>query len=99
LGVPSEPDHLDDGTCRYSAIGRRDLGSEVYDLFVQLCPIVFNVTLADTDGARRCLMDYPRLSARDCVHTAVMLNNELELIATFDTGFDQIARIRRVELG
>ena len=82
---------------RYSAIGRRDLGTEVYDLFVQLCPVVFDVTLADTDGARNLLADYPALSARDCVHAAVMKNHDVEVIATFDTGFDRITGIRRAE--
>jgi hypothetical protein len=83
---------------RYSAIGRRDLGAEVYDLFVQLCPVVFDVTLADTDGARNLLLDYPALSARDCVHAAVMKNHDVEVIATFDTSFDRVMGIRRAEL-
>ena len=82
---------------RYSAIGRRDLGAEVYDLFVQLCPVVFDVTLADTDGARNLLLDYPALSARDCIHAAVMRNHDVEVIATFDTSFDRVMGIRRAE--
>lgn len=82
---------------RYSAIGRRTLGAEVYDLFVQLCPVVFDVTLADIDGARQLLLDYPGLSARDCVHAAVMQSHELDVIATFDTGFDPVAGIRRLD--
>ena len=83
---------------RYSAIGRRSLGAEVYDLFVQLCPVVFDVTLADTDGARQLLLDYPDLSARDCVHAAVMQTHELDVIATFDTGFDRVVGIQRLDL-
>jgi len=83
---------------RYSAIGRRGLAAEVYDLFVQLCPVVFDVTLADTDGARQLLLTYPELSARDCVHVAVMQSHELDVIATFDTGFDRVAGIRRLDL-
>jgi predicted nucleic acid-binding protein len=83
---------------RYSALGRRDLAWEVYDLFVQLCPTVFDVTLADTDGARRLLMDYPGLTARGCLHAAVMRNHEVEAIASFDASFDQVAGIRRAEL-
>ena len=82
---------------RYSAIGRRDLGTKVYDLFVQLCPVVFDVTLADTDGARNLLAGYPALSARDCVHAAVMKNHDVEVIATFDTSFGRVMGIRRAE--
>lgn len=83
---------------RYSSIGRRDIAAEVYDLFVELCPTVFDVTLADTDGARRLLVEHPGLSARDCVHAAVMRSREIGLIATFDAGFDQVEGIRRLEL-
>jgi predicted nucleic acid-binding protein len=32
------------------------------------------------------------------VHAAVMLNNNIEWIATFDSGFDDIAGLRRVKL-
>jgi predicted nucleic acid-binding protein len=74
------------------------LGAEVYDLFVQLCPVVFDVTLADTDGARQLLLDYPGLSARDCVHAAVMQSHELAVIASFDTGFDRMVGIHRLDL-
>ena len=94
----TSPDVLQEILYRYSAMGRRTLGAEVYDLFVQLCPVVFDVTLADTDGARQLLLDYPGLSTRDCVHAAVMQSHELAVIASFDTGFDRIAGIQRLDL-
>ena len=37
---------------RYVGLGRLDLAREVYELFSQLCPVIFPVTLADTDRAR-----------------------------------------------
>ena len=83
---------------RYTALERRDLARDVYDLFVQICPTVFEVTLADTDRARDLLLEHPRLSARDAVHAAVMVNRGLEWIATFDRGFDALPGVRRVEL-
>jgi predicted nucleic acid-binding protein len=42
--------------------------------------------------------DGSRPSARDAVHAAVMLNNDVRWIATFDSGFDGIAGIRRMKL-
>lgn len=33
---------------RYWALHRLHLARDVYDLFVQVCPVVFGVTLADT---------------------------------------------------
>ena len=83
---------------RYSSISRLDLAREVYDLFVEICPLVLNVTLADTDRARDLLCGSVQVSARDAVHAAVMLNNDVEHIATFDSGFDRIAGVHRLKL-
>jgi len=83
---------------RYHALGRLDLADRVYDLFVALVPEVLPVTLADTDRARDLLVSTKGISARDAVHAAVMINNDVERIATFDRGFDRIGRVARVEL-
>ncbi|HQX83410.1 MAG TPA: type II toxin-antitoxin system VapC family toxin, partial [Vicinamibacterales bacterium] len=83
---------------RYSALRRLDLAGGVYDLFVQLCPVVLPVTLADTDRARRIVTDVEGVSVRDAIHAAVMLNYDIDEIATFDAGFDAIPGIRRFAL-
>jgi len=83
---------------RYASLGRLDLAREVYDLFVDVCPVVLGATLADTDGARDLVCGDIGPSARDAVHAAVMLNNDVEWIATFDAGFDEIPGIRRWKL-
>ena len=57
--------------------------------------MVLPITLADTDRARTLLVAHPQLSARDALHAAVMMNNELSKIATFDAGFDAVPRIAR----
>jgi len=83
---------------RYSSQGRLDLAGEVYDLFVDICPVVLAVTLADTDRAREIVCGSAQVSARDSVHAAVMFNHGVEWIATFDQGFDRIEGIRRMRL-
>ena len=83
---------------RYSALRRLDLAGSVYDLFVQICPEILPVTLSDTDRARQLLVSVKGISARDVIHAAVMLNNSLGSIATFDSGFDTIEGITRVTL-
>jgi predicted nucleic acid-binding protein len=83
---------------RYTALGRRELAREVYDLFVEVCPVVLGVTLADTDRARDLLAAVHGISARDAVHAGVMLNHGIEWIATYDAGFDQVAGVRRLDL-
>jgi predicted nucleic acid-binding protein len=83
---------------RYVALKRLDLARDVYDLFVQLCPVVFPVTLADTDRARTIVGSVSGAGVRDAVHAAVMLNNDVRQIATFDRSFDRIAEVERIEL-
>jgi predicted nucleic acid-binding protein len=83
---------------RYAALKRLDLAAQVYDLFVQLCPVVFAVTLADTDRARQLLSAAHDVSVRDIVHAAVMLNNAVTSIATFDDGFERVPGITRLPL-
>jgi uncharacterized protein len=83
---------------RYSALRRLDLAREVYEAFVELCPVVHSVTLADTDLACQLLCDGTGASARDALHAAVMRNNGVEWIATFDTDFDRMGGIRRVKM-
>ncbi len=83
---------------RYSSIGRLDMASEVYELFVEVCPVILNVTLADSDRARDLVCGGAGVSARDAVHAAVMLNHNVEWIATFDAGFDRVSGIRRLKL-
>lgn len=83
---------------RYAALRRLDLAGEVYDLFVQLCPVVFAVTLADTDRARAMLSRSSSVGVRDAIHAAVMLNNEITSIATFDAAFDRVPGVSRFAL-
>jgi predicted nucleic acid-binding protein len=83
---------------RYVGLKRRDLAAAVYDLFVQLCPTVLPVALADTDRAKGLLTSVGGLSVRDALHAAVMLNHEVATIATFDEGFDHIDGITRIRL-
>ena len=83
---------------RYVGLRRRDLAGEVYELFVRLCPVIFPDTLADTDRAKDLVKAIPGVGVRDAIHAAVMLNNDVTLIATFDGDFDEVPGIRRIEL-
>lgn len=82
---------------RYTALGRRDLAAQVYDLFVRLVPEVLPVTVADTDRARRILGE-GTAGVRDAIHAGVMLNNDIRYVATFDAGFDRLDGIERYEM-
>ena len=97
VDICTSTDVLQEILYRHTALKRRDLATMVYDLFVQLCPTVFPVTLADTDRAK-ALLSKSAVSVRDAVHVAVMLNHEIREIATFDEGFDRIDGVSRVRL-
>ena len=83
---------------RYAGLRRMDLAERVYDYFAALVPEIFDVTLADTDLAKEILVSTDGLSARDAVHAAVMGNQGVEHIATFDQGFDRLESVQRLEL-
>jgi predicted nucleic acid-binding protein len=83
---------------RYSALRRLDLAREVYDLFVQICPVILSVTLAETDRARDLLAEVDGISARDAIHAAIMFNHDVEWVASFDASFDRVPGIRRLKL-
>lgn len=83
---------------RYSGLKRLDLAAAVYDLFVQMCPTVLPVALADTDRAKLLLTGTPGLSARDAIHAAVMLNHDISDVATFDEAFDLVSGLTRVRM-
>ena len=83
---------------RYSALHRVELARQVYELFVQICPTVLPVTIADTDRALELLCDRPGTGARDAVHAGLMLNHGIREIASFDRGFDDIPGVERIPL-
>ena len=83
---------------RYVALGRVDHARDVYELFTQLCAEVLPVTLADTDRAKEIVCSGAKVSVRDAVHAAVMHNNGLTALASYDDGFDQLKGIKRLVL-
>jgi predicted nucleic acid-binding protein len=89
---------LEEILSRYAGLDRRDLAGRIYDLFVEACPEVLDVTLADTDRARDLIANAVTAIPRHAIHAAVMMNHEIEWIATFDREFDRIAGIRRMKL-
>jgi predicted nucleic acid-binding protein len=76
---------------RYHRLGRPDVAQEVYALVVQLCSEVLPITIADTDACVQLLRDRDGSgSVRDALHVAVMRNNGLTAVATYDAAFDDL---------
>lgn len=82
---------------RYRAINRWEEGKQVYDLTRQLFPVVIPVTAQILDWARRLLDTDPQIMARDALHAAVVMQERLEGVCSFDRDFDRIQGLLRHE--
>jgi predicted nucleic acid-binding protein len=82
---------------RYRSIGRWKDGSKVYDLTRKIIPLVFPITVEILDRARALLEKYPKLMARDALHAAVCIGNDVQTICSYDRDFDDVEEIKRTE--
>lgn len=72
-------------------------GRQVYDLARQIFPQPIGVDADVLDVARGLMDDYAALMARDALHAALVLAHSLEGIISYDTDFDRVKSIRRLE--
>jgi hypothetical protein len=82
---------------RYRTIGRWADGRKVFDLARELFPDVIPVTASVLDRARTLLDASTSLMARDALHAAVVLEEGLDGIYSYDRDFDHIPGIRRLQ--
>ena len=81
---------------RYVAIDRRPAIDDAFALLDDLVVEVFPVTREDVGAAGRIAERDDHLSARDCLHLAVMSAHRVSRILTFDEGFDRYPGIMRL---
>ncbi len=81
---------------RCVAIGRRDAIQPALEALLGVVDEVFPVDLQAVLRARDIVLAYPRLSARDAVHAAVMETKGIARIFTFDAGFDAFPGLERL---
>lgn len=82
---------------RYFKINRRELGLQVFDTYAQIMHgSVLPVRFEDMSLAREFINEASnaKLSPRDLIHLAVMLNNGIKHIITTDRAFGEIEDIR-----
>ncbi len=82
---------------RYRSIRRWRDGKRVYDMVRTIVPMVVPIGVEVLDIARALLDRYPGLGARDGLHAAVCLHVGVPGFCSFDTDFDGIQGVRRVE--
>jgi len=80
----------------YVVIERRDAIQPAFDALLGIVDQVLPVDRSIAERAKQIVLGYPRLSARDAVHLAVMQHHRVEQIMTFDSGFDGFPGITRL---
>ncbi|HCU24763.1 MAG TPA: VapC toxin family PIN domain ribonuclease [Deltaproteobacteria bacterium] len=81
---------------RYTAIRRKEFIQPAFDLLHSFIEKIFDVTEADSEGAKDLVLRYERLSARDALHAAQMKRLKIKNIFSFDGGFDVIPGFQRL---
>ncbi|MGH7278892.1 MAG: type II toxin-antitoxin system VapC family toxin [Candidatus Rokuibacteriota bacterium] len=80
----------------YVAIDRLDAIQPAFDAVLGLVDEVFPVDLRAVERARTIVLGRRRLSARDAIHVAVMEDQGIRRIFSFDSGFDGYPGIERL---
>jgi predicted nucleic acid-binding protein len=81
---------------RYTAINRRDAIQPAFDVLLGIVDQVFAVDQAAAERAREIVMGYPKMSARDALHLAIMEAENIDQVLSFDSGFDGFLGIARL---
>jgi uncharacterized protein len=81
---------------RYVAIDRRDAIQPAFDALLGIVDQVLPVDRAVAERAKEIVLGHRKLSARDAVHVAVMEQQGIEQILTFDSGFDGFPGVTRL---
>lgn len=81
---------------RYVAINRRDAIQPAFDALLGVTDQVFAIDDQAVQRAKAIVLSRHALSARDALHAAVMEIHGIELILSFDRGFDDLPGIKRL---
>ena len=82
---------------RYLAIRDRLHLNAAYEALEAMVASVTEVRKEDVDRARSMSGDHPSLSSRDCLHASVMRRLDCARIWSYDTSFDLVPSIQRIE--
>jgi predicted nucleic acid-binding protein len=81
---------------RYASIDRREMIQLAFDALLGVVDEVFPVQMSSIDRAKGIVLARRKLSARDALHLAVMEEQGVKEILTFDAGFDGYPGITRL---
>ncbi|MCK4272592.1 type II toxin-antitoxin system VapC family toxin [bacterium] len=81
---------------RHCHTKERAKGVKMLHEFRELVSDIFPVTIKEVNMAATFLEKYPNIEARDAIHIATMLTNDIKLICSTDKHFDDINEIKRI---
>ncbi len=81
---------------RYVSIDRRDMIQPAFDALLAVVDDVFPVQVSTVSHAKATVLARRKISARDALHLAVMEEQGVKEILTFDAGFDGYPGITRL---
>ena len=81
---------------RYASIDRREMIQLAFDALLGVVDEVFPIQMSSIDRAKGIVLARRKLSARDALHLAVMEEQGVKEILTFDAGFDGYPGIKRI---
>lgn len=81
---------------RYTAIGRRDAIGPAFEALRSIVDEILPVDWEAVNRARELVTAHVNMSARDALHVAIMERRGVELIMSFDKGFDSVPGVTRL---
>jgi hypothetical protein len=81
---------------RHVAIRRRDAIQPAFDALLGIVEEVWPVDRRAVERAKAIVPEREQLSARDALHVALMEQNGVSRLASFDAGFDVVPGLERL---
>jgi hypothetical protein len=97
LDVVTDAQVLQEILHRYTALNQRIRALEICRLFMEVVPAIYPITSAIVVSALEIHRKIPALQARDSVHTAVMLGQNIHRLISADWHFDPVPGIVRID--
>lgn len=92
----TDADVLQEILHRYVAIHWRTAVQPAFDALLRITDEVFSINRMTAERAKEIVMGAPAISARDALHLAVMEENGVKRILSFDGGFDGHPGLERI---
>lgn len=81
---------------RYTSIHRHAAIQPAFDTLLGIVDEVFSVDHSSMERAKQIVLSYSELSSRDAVHLAVMQQQGINRILSYDKGFDRFPGVTRL---